>query len=604
MKIATSTTITGILICVLLSAVLGLWAERRFSKSMETIAVNTTLFLGHQIEAVLHEPLVDALLTRKGRKELTKTLGSAAERSIALLSIDVVNADGEVIASDDDNLLGTKQTAAEEVFAEGRTATVLRIDRDYFENRRTRLAVPLLRRGDLKGYLSLLVKHDQIEGLYNTLYATMTTIVLCALVGVLLLGAMLHIQLSRLGTRLTASIDSVLDDEDEPAPIAISDDFAGVQQAAMRVGAQLKAARGEAKSARSELNMLASVTKVGVVLLDVDGEPIYITDPAMDLLAQGDPECLRERLQELKPTIEDAQSQLKSHPTMPISKEVSFPSGRAGTLHLEFLSLNEQEWRGCLVIIKDRALMEALETDLQAATRLRGLNTLYLGATHDIRSPLNAINMNLELLSQGLSDNTEFAPERLRHYSNVVKEELERLQRRLEALLRHAAPLDDDQQECELVETINSLLQLLEPQARAQRVTLQTNLPQPPIYVSMPASQIRQAFMNLMVNSIEAMPNGGELTVAAAASNGDVKVTIDDSGPGIPGQLARQIFDMHFTTKSTGTGIGLYVVREIVERHGGKITVTSELGAGTCATVQLPIAEQRVTASIGPHHAK
>ena len=589
MRLATQTTILGVGLCVLISAALGVWIERRFAESMETIAVNTTLFVGNQIGAVLHEPMVDALLSRHGRSKLVETLESASERSVALLSIDVMDANGKVLVSDDDDAIGKQRTPAESVFSEARVAKVLERDEDFFENRRTRLAVPLIREGSLDGYLTMLVKHDEIEGLYRTFYASLTTVVLCALVAVLLLGALLQLQMSRLGSQLVAAIEASLS-EDAAEPIVVTNEFADVQEAAMRVGAELRAARGEAQSARRELNVLANVTKVGVLLLDADGEPIYITDAAKDLLADEQFENLADRLAELRPAIDSALAQLSEKPQLPVSTEVAAPSS-GGELHLEFLSLSEEQWRGCLVIVKDRALMEALEIDLQAATRLRGLNTLYLGATHDIRSPLNAINMNIELLSQGLSDLTSADPEKLKRWLGVIRQELERLQRRLEALIRHAAPLDDEERECELVDTVNGLLSLLEAQAKAQRIKIETKLCEPPVHVRAPAFQIRQALMNLLVNAIEAMPQGGALTIEMACAERMVEVNICDSGAGIPGALARKIFDMHFTTKSTGTGVGLYVVREIVERHEGTIAVTSALGEGTRATLTLPVAK-------------
>ena len=588
MTLATRTTVTGLVMCILLSAALGLWIEQRFNSSMAKVARNTALFLGQQVEALLHDAVIDSLKSSAARKELIESLSVAADRSIALIAIDVVDADGKVIASDSKDQLGESRTSASEQFSQVRTAMVQPTDEDFSRHRRSRLLVPLNRNGELSGYLSLLLRHDQIEQLYSTFYISLTTAGICALVAVLVLGALLHLQTRRIGDRLSKAIESMLGDEDDPEPIVVDQEFQGVHQAAQRVGAELRAARGEVRTARNELNMLANATRVGVLMLDSDGDIVHVTDPAKELIAPDDPDSLRETMEELRPVIDGARKHLNETPSVPATADITLTSGRGNTLHLEFYALGDDDIRGCLVLVKDRGMMEALETDLRAATHLRGLNTLYLGATHDIRSPLNAINMNMELLRQGLAANDSPDAANLARYTNVIQQELDRLHRRLEALIRQAAPIEDEREDCDLVEILSGLIELLEPQARAQRVQLAAQLPDAPLTVTAPATQLRQAIMNLLVNALEAMPNGGTLSIDVGVQDDSVQLCVTDSGPGIPVQLQRQIFDMHFTTKGTGTGIGLYVVREIVQRNGGSVEVSSELGDGTRAIVTMP----------------
>jgi signal transduction histidine kinase len=123
---------------------------------------------------------------------------------------------------------------------------------------------------------------------------------------------------------------------------------------------------------------------------------------------------------------------------------------------------------------------------------------------------------------------------------------------------------------------------------------LTTDISATPVIITGYAARIRQALLNILVNSLEAMPNKGELSIRLTADDRAARISMCDSGPGIPSSLSQKIFDMHFTTRESGTGIGLYVTRGVVEQHGGSIEVRGELGRGTCFEVTLPLSQTRL----------
>ena len=136
---------------------------------------------------------------------------------------------------------------------------------------------------------------------------------------------------------------------------------------------------------------------------------------------------------------------------------------------------------------------------------------------------------------------------------------------------------------------VQDLEALLAPQAKRQRVALTTQLPAEPVTLVGQADRLKQAMLNILINALEAMPEGGSLAIAVEQNAGTAHVTVRDSGPGIPTALIGAIYDMHFTTKSGGTGVGLYVARSVVQSHGGTIDVESHGEAGTTFTLTLPL---------------
>jgi signal transduction histidine kinase len=171
----------------------------------------------------------------------------------------------------------------------------------------------------------------------------------------------------------------------------------------------------------------------------------------------------------------------------------------------------------------------------------------------------------------------------------VLNEEIRRLDRQVRTLLSHTAPPSPVRQELDLRGLLSDLEALLAPQAKRQKVDLTTRLPDQPVTLVGHADRLKQAILNILINALEAMPDGGALTIELEKQNGAARLTVRDSGPGIPPTLLGAIYDMHFTTKSGGTGVGLYVAHSVVQSHEGSIDVKSSPEQGTTFTVTIPL---------------
>jgi signal transduction histidine kinase len=263
------------------------------------------------------------------------------------------------------------------------------------------------------------------------------------------------------------------------------------------------------------------------------------------------------------------------------------PQDGAARLQLDLYELSEHG--GFLALVRSADTQAALQSELGLAMQMRGLTRFYAAFAHDLKAPLNAMVMTLELLKLSLQGDGGATEKQLK-YIGVVNQEIGRLDRQLRTLLTHTAPPSTGPQDVDLRGLLRDLDELLAPQARRQRVTLSTRVPDDPVTVVGQPDRLKQAMLNILINALEAMPKGGMLDIALERSDGRASITVRDNGPGIPPEVLDAIYDMHFTTKSGGTGVGLYVARSVMQSHGGTIDVAAVPDGGTSFTLKLPLA--------------
>ena len=234
-----------------------------------------------------------------------------------------------------------------------------------------------------------------------------------------------------------------------------------------------------------------------------------------------------------------------------------------------------------------RDLEESHEKQIQQADKLASIGELASGIAHEIRNPLAGIGAAVEVLSEENNLNgqrTEIVAE--------IRRQITRLNRTLHDLLEFARLRDPEVATCDVHELIRPMLTLVRPDAQKFHVKIdeQYAADLPPIWAD--AGQLQQAFLNILLNGVQAMPDGGTLTVrtdSARLATGDliVRIKIRDTGVGIARQHLAKIFSPFFTTKHRGTGLGLSITRTIIEKHHGTIAVDSEPGKGTTFTLEL-----------------
>jgi signal transduction histidine kinase len=235
---------------------------------------------------------------------------------------------------------------------------------------------------------------------------------------------------------------------------------------------------------------------------------------------------------------------------------------------------------------------------LHRAERLAAVGQLAAGVAHEIRNPLTAIRSTMQYLLGGLDRG-----EPRHQLVEEILSEVDRINGTVGGLLSLSRSGEIHKAEIDLLEPLAGAVQLVGARAAGQGVEVRSALGAPgsgrlPVFAD--AGQLKQVFLNLLINALQSMPQGGRLSVGMAPrparghdASSWAEVRIEDTGPGIPPDQLRKVFDPFYTTKSDGTGLGLAICHGIIEQHDGEIQLESEMGTGTTASIRLPLIEPR-----------
>ena len=215
------------------------------------------------------------------------------------------------------------------------------------------------------------------------------------------------------------------------------------------------------------------------------------------------------------------------------------------------------------------------------------IGTIASGIAHEIRNPLSTLRMNLQLLREDWDDPITEREQKGRKRIDVLLRETVRLDTVVSDFVRFAAGHALQLEPADLNVLAGELLDFLGPQAERNRIRLVRDFARGLPRIEVDVSLLRQSLLNLLVNALQAMPGGGDITVRTFEEGPFVKVEVRDTGPGIPPENLERIFSLYFSTKPGGTGLGLAMVKKIVEEHGGAVEVRSEPGKGAAFTVCL-----------------
>jgi PAS domain S-box-containing protein len=299
--------------------------------------------------------------------------------------------------------------------------------------------------------------------------------------------------------------------------------------------------------------------------------------------------------------------------------EVAFPRPRFLRLVATPLEADPDGQRGVVVILHDatearQKTFEAIESE-----RTQALTLLAASLAHEIGNPLNALHIHLQLMERALrklrtagtlptasrsgraprapagpsaEEVAEFA-DKLERYLAVAKGEITRLDYIVTQFLQAIRPSPPRRQPADLNEVVRATLELLRPELDNRGLLVEERLaPDLPVALFDPA-QLKQALVNLVKNSMQAMTRGGRLTLATGTGPEGVWVSVADTGGGIPPDQLQRLGEPFFTTKKKGTGLGLMIVRRIIREHGGHIDIDSHVGRGTTVRLWLPVQEKR-----------
>ncbi len=240
---------------------------------------------------------------------------------------------------------------------------------------------------------------------------------------------------------------------------------------------------------------------------------------------------------------------------------------------------------GLLVRLRDPEAQRKVGRELQTADRLAAISRISGGVAHEVKNPLNAILLHVEVAKAKLSrGDTDVVPQ-----MEIISSEIMRLDRVVKTFLDFTRPVELRLETAPVRPLLDEIVELARPQADAAKILVVVGQEADGAEVRVDRDLLKQAMLNIVVNAMQAMPDGGELRFEAVAAEDSVEIRISDTGSGIPEALRDKIFRLYFTTKNEGSGIGLAMTFRIVQLHDGTIEFTSEPGKGTTFSIRLPI---------------
>jgi len=269
-----------------------------------------------------------------------------------------------------------------------------------------------------------------------------------------------------------------------------------------------------------------------------------------------------------------------------VQEEIVTESGNRIEVSLDFIHDDRtRQGLGALLTLHDQESVEVIESELELSRRMAAIGRLTSGVGHEVKNPINAIVVHLELLKNKLGA----TPTPATRHLEVIDSEIHRLDRVVQTLVDFSRPVEVRLVEWDLRNVIADVVALTAAEMSTRHVHLNSQLPDYPTICKIDVDLIKQAVLNVVQNGAQAMPQGGNLIVSLLEEGKSAVIQIQDEGLGISEELRERIFDLYFTTKKDGSGIGLAMTYRILQLHHGSIDVQSELGRGSVFQLRIPL---------------
>lgn len=329
----------------------------------------------------------------------------------------------------------------------------------------------------------------------------------------------------------------------------------------------------------------------GVILLDGEGVVTYVNRAACGFFGFDHEVIVGRSLAEGIRGF-DWELLAKSGGSVSRDLEVFYPENRY--LNFYVTAIDEHEDLGFVMLIRDITQTRKLTEEKIESERISALTMLAAGVAHELGNPLNSLTIHLQLLDRRLRKLKAAEAARLREMVEVAQGEIKRLDFIIGQFLAAIRPTHPQLQRVQLNELIEEAVKFLAPELKQHKVEVRLDLTRSLPLMPLDANQMKQAFYNLIRNSMQAMGEGGRLTIISTFTDFEVRLTFADTGKGISGENLSNLFQPFFTTRKTGTGLGLLIVRRIIREHGGEIELESREGEGTKVNIYLPRVEKQM----------
>jgi len=384
-----------------------------------------------------------------------------------------------------------------------------------------------------------------------------------------------------------------------------SDAVVRVTRSLERLGEQMRTQEAGYTALQANLNQMLDTLRDGVLLFTADRRAVMVSDAVAYFLSGPQEEMVGLRLEEIfapETALGTAVLAAFAKGRQVSAEKVTLEDGRQVRISLDRIDggLGGGGEMGTLLTLRDMESAAQLEQELEVARRLAAIGRLTAGVGHEVKNPINAMVVHLELLRGKLmAGGTEAFGGAQRHV-DILAGEMQRLDRVVQTLADFSRPMELHLREEDLRHVVGAVMELTAAEMEENGVRVTVEAPREPMMVLVDAEQLQQALLNLLLNGMQAMSGmsetgGGALMVRLRRDHQFAVVEVIDEGEGIPVELLPRIFELYFTTKQKGSGIGLAMTYRILQLHGGTMEVRSNADVtsperGTTFTFRLPMA--------------
>ncbi len=367
------------------------------------------------------------------------------------------------------------------------------------------------------------------------------------------------------------------------------DEYGLVTLKIANLGRQIRDSKEIFSALKDNVDQLMSKLQDGLMLFTRDSRVVLVSAPVEGFLGRPRGELLGRTVDQIL----DRNSRLGAalldafERRWPLSqREFEAAGGRRVQVSLDFVQEKNSQI-GALLIMRDAESVRRIGDEIEMSRRLSASGRLTRGVAHEVKNPINAIVLHLQLLQNKLAQQE---PDTRRHM-DIIESEIRRLDRVVQTLVDFTRPRNLRLETVDFRRLLDDVAQLAAPDAEQHGVTIHRQRADDPLLVKVDLDLMKQALLNVVINGVQAMPGGGTLTIAARREDHAVVAEVSDQGAGIPQEVQDKIFELYYTTKKDGSGIGLAQTYQILQWHYGSVDFQSTEGSGTTFRFHIPAAE-------------
>ena len=568
------------------------------AKEIEDSARKATQVDLRKLEVDLDNPvLVQAALERRLQEDdgLNTLLQSILAYSYTIYDAGITDVEGRAIVHTDTSLVGSRLERRDNYSALLSANFFRQLQLIYGPPHVYDLYVPIKRGVDQRfgfirvGISTVFLKNELTPQLNRALTYSAVAILLSLALAAVVSNIVLR-PLEAIGRRLDQMTAEVPDSQPLP-DLRRVDEFGLVNTKIDRLGRQIRDVKEVFTTLKGNVDQVMGSLQEGVMLFTSENYVVLVSASAERFLGRSRDETLGKSVEEiftdankLGRIVLDA---FALHQGIP-QREIELENGRRIQLALEFISEPGQRI-GALLKMRDAESVRRLEDELEISQRMAAIGRLTSGVAHEVKNPINAIVVHLELLREKMRTPDGDSG----RHMDIIGNEIHRLDRVVKTLADFNRPIEPRFISLDLRRLVEDVTLLAAPDAERNGVKIESDPGMVSLPVKADSDLLKQALLNVVLNGVQSMESGGTLALAARSDESSATIEVRDQGKGIAPEIRDKVFNLFFTTKQHGTGIGLAMSYRVMQMHGGSLSFDSAVGKGTVFRLTLPLATRQ-----------